>query len=212
MDIAVDRQESRASEVLSQRKADPPPRLSESQVEQQRHNELSHSVIESGNQTMSAEFITQESKDRELARRVRMAIIDRFFPALHNLDVEVVRGVATLRGRVPTTYERRLARYRARGVQGVTGVVDAIEVESLPSHSDPHLLRNLAANGLPLAVAALLAMFSIETLSATAIFGEPAANREATSDAIIPRVKELTRPLSKEAHTHHTLGRMLHVG
>jgi hypothetical protein len=161
---------------------------------------------------MSAEFVTQESKDRELARRVRVAIIDRFFPALHNLDIEVLRGVATLRGRVPTTYERRLARYRARGVQGITGVVDAIEVESVPTHSDPHLLRSLAANGLPLAVAALLAMFSFEKLSVSAAFDHPASSREAMSDESIPRVQELTRPLSKEANTHHTLGRTHHVG
>ena len=161
---------------------------------------------------MSAEFITQESKDRELARRVRVAIIDRFFPALHNLDIEVTRGVATLSGRVPTTYERRLARYRARGVQGITGVVDKIEVDPLPSHSDPHLLRNLASNGLPLAVAALLAMFSIDKLSPIAAFDRPASSREALSDESILRVEELTRPLSKEANTHPTLGRTHQVG
>lgn len=161
---------------------------------------------------MSAEFVTQEAKDRELARRVRVAIIDRFFPALHNLDIEVLRGVATLRGRVPTTYERRLARYRARGVLGITGVVDAIEVESLPSHSDPHLLRNLSAHGLPLAVAMLLAMLSIFNFSIDAAFGNPATSREALSDESIPRVQEVTSQPSKEANTYLNLGRTQRVG
>ena len=108
----------------------------------------------------SPELITQEAKDRELSRRVRIAIIDRFFPALHNLDIEVLAGVATLRGQVPTTYERRLARYRARGVQGITGVVDAIEIESAPGSSGRRLLGHWAASGLPLAMAMLLAAMS----------------------------------------------------
>lgn len=77
-----------------------------------------------------SELITQEARDAELARRVQAAIADRFFPALARIQVDVRWGVATLSGQTPTSYERRLARYRARGVLGIVGVIDAIEVGS----------------------------------------------------------------------------------
>ena len=77
-----------------------------------------------------SELITQEARDAELARRVQAAIADRFFPALARIQVDVRWGVASLSGQTPTSYERRLARYRARGVLGIVGVIDAIEVGS----------------------------------------------------------------------------------
>ena len=71
------------------------------------------------------------SADRDLQRRVVAYLAGRHVPSLRNLQVEVLNGRVTLRGRVRTFYEKQLGQHSARRVAGVVQLVDAIDVAVL---------------------------------------------------------------------------------
>lgn len=70
--------------------------------------------------------------DNDLQQRVRSFLTGQHRPALRNLNVEAREGVVTLRGNVPTFYEREISVRLARRVAGVVQLVDEIIVGRLP--------------------------------------------------------------------------------
>lgn len=66
--------------------------------------------------------------DRDLERRVLNFLVGRRHPSLRNVEVEAHNGVVTLRGLVPSFYEKQLCQDCCRRVAGVVDFVDAIDV------------------------------------------------------------------------------------
>jgi len=73
------------------------------------------------------ERIGRES-DRIVALRVAHALAELQVPILRTLEISVVEGHVTLRGRVRTYYERQLAHAHARRTPGVVTVRGEISV------------------------------------------------------------------------------------
>lgn len=73
--------------------------------------------------------------DQDLQQRVSAFLAGQHRPALRNLNVKAREGVVTLRGNVPTFYEREISVRLARRVAGVVQLVDEIIVGRL--HIDP---------------------------------------------------------------------------
>ena len=73
--------------------------------------------------------------DFDLQRRVGAFLAGQHRPALRNLHVNAKAGIVTLRGNVPTFYEREIAVRIARRVAGVVKLIDEIIVGRL--HIDP---------------------------------------------------------------------------
>jgi osmotically-inducible protein OsmY len=73
--------------------------------------------------------------DQDLQQRVHSFLNGQHRPALRDLNVEAREGVVTLRGNVPTFYEREITVRLARRVAGVVQLVDEIIVGQL--HIDP---------------------------------------------------------------------------
>ena len=61
---------------------------------------------------------------------MRSFLAGRNIPSLRRLEVEVVAGRVTLRGRLRTYYEKQLALHCCQRVAGVITLVDAMEVRS----------------------------------------------------------------------------------
>ena len=71
---------------------------------------------------------SSQTRDEDLKRRIICFLLGRGLPSLRYLDVEVREGVAILRGRVQTYYEKQLATCCCRHVAGVLRIVDDIHV------------------------------------------------------------------------------------
>ena len=69
-----------------------------------------------------------QTGDEDLERRIVCFLLGRGLPSLRYLDVEVREGVAVLRGRVQTYYEKQLATCCSQHVAGVLRIVDDIHV------------------------------------------------------------------------------------
>jgi osmotically-inducible protein OsmY len=72
---------------------------------------------------------TDELRDRELEQRVRVFLTGQNVPSLRRLVIEARNGTVTLRGRVPTFYEKQLSQLCKRRVTGVRRLVDQMVVE-----------------------------------------------------------------------------------
>jgi osmotically-inducible protein OsmY len=67
--------------------------------------------------------------DRELEKKIRDALEHNGRVHLKQLRVDVINGVATVQGRVPSYYERQLCIRSCHKVSGIREVVDRIEVK-----------------------------------------------------------------------------------
>ncbi len=68
--------------------------------------------------------------DHDLRERMVSYLCSRFRSSLRRLDVESSGGTVTIRGRVPTYYEKQLAINSCRRVAGVVKLVDDVVVGS----------------------------------------------------------------------------------
>ncbi len=75
--------------------------------------------------------------DLDLKRRVGAFLAGQHRPALRNLQVEAREGVVTLRGSVPTFYEREISVRIARRVAGVVQLDDQIVISRLQNNPRP---------------------------------------------------------------------------
>jgi hypothetical protein len=75
----------------------------------------------------------REDHSEKIVRRVQGALQRNPYPLLRSLFFEYEGGVVILRGRLPSYYYKQLAQEALRGIDGVTHVVNEIEVS--PSHS-----------------------------------------------------------------------------
>jgi len=66
--------------------------------------------------------------DLDLQRRVVNFLFSRKVPALRRIAVEADNGVVTLRGQVPSFYQRQLCINCCSHVAGVNRVIDQVEV------------------------------------------------------------------------------------
>lgn len=96
---------------------------------------------------MSENTITDRSGDADLLTRVGIALTLRLRHTLHAVHIHVENGTVTLRGMVPTFYDRQLAIEVTRRVAGVRRVLDEIAVtgsEETTGKRAP-VVRNTAA-------------------------------------------------------------------
>jgi len=77
--------------------------------------------------TQDVEVALTQIPDRDLRSRVLLFLAQRGHQPLTKLEVEAHEGVVTLRGRLPSFYQRQLALACASHVAGVIRVVDLIE-------------------------------------------------------------------------------------
>lgn len=77
---------------------------------------------------MSENYINDLSADADLLTRVGIALTLRLRHTLHAVHIQVDKGTVTLRGMVPTFYDRQLAIEVTRRVAGVYRVFDEITV------------------------------------------------------------------------------------
>ena len=70
--------------------------------------------------------------DRELERRVMNYLHGRQVPAVRAVSVQADNGTVTLRGEVPSFYQKQLCISCSRRVAGVVRLVDQIEVGLAP--------------------------------------------------------------------------------
>lgn len=70
----------------------------------------------------------REDNSEEVVREVRGALQRNPYPLLRTLFVEYEGGVVVLRGKLPNYYHKQLAQEAVRGIEGVTHVVNEIEV------------------------------------------------------------------------------------
>jgi len=68
--------------------------------------------------------------DRDLEHRVANYLFGYKMPTLRSIDVRSDHGTVTLRGRLPTFYQRQLCIQCCLRVAGVTHLIDEIEVTS----------------------------------------------------------------------------------
>ncbi len=66
--------------------------------------------------------------DRTLAERAQRQLTSRGLRAPCQINVQSNHGVLTLSGKVEYSHQRQTALQAARGVQGVRGVVDQLQV------------------------------------------------------------------------------------
>lgn len=66
--------------------------------------------------------------DRELQRRIVSFLFERGLTGLQHLETEVHGGVATVKGRVRTYYEKQLATCCCQRVAGVLRVINDVRV------------------------------------------------------------------------------------
>jgi prepilin-type N-terminal cleavage/methylation domain-containing protein/prepilin-type processing-associated H-X9-DG protein len=69
--------------------------------------------------------------DAELARRIRIAFTSRPRISRHEIHVTTLNGIVTLRGEVPTLYDRQLVLAITQHVAGVFGIDDELIVTEL---------------------------------------------------------------------------------
>lgn len=79
---------------------------------------------------------SHQKTDLEIARTAEQVLNWSTQRALHKLVVVVEKGWVTLTGQVTWNYQRRLARSMVRGLIGVRGVTDLVELKPLVSLSD----------------------------------------------------------------------------
>ncbi|MDZ4659795.1 MAG: BON domain-containing protein [Bythopirellula sp.] len=79
---------------------------------------------------MSETNSNQRSADADLLTRVGIALTLRLRHTLHAVHIHVDKGTVTLRGMVPTFYDRQLAIEVTRRVAGVRRVLDELTVAS----------------------------------------------------------------------------------
>ena len=77
---------------------------------------------------MSVPFPVQGSSD-DVKRRIVNALFQRGVPPARKIDVDVSDGTVTLRGTLPSFYERQLCLACTQRVPGVFKLVDKIKVE-----------------------------------------------------------------------------------
>jgi len=70
----------------------------------------------------------RKDNSEEVVRKVRGALQRNPYPLLRKLFFEYEGGVVVLRGRLPNYYHKQLAQEAVRGIDGVTHVVNEIEV------------------------------------------------------------------------------------
>lgn len=81
--------------------------------------------------------------DSEISRDVETALLEDPATDSYEIDVTVDDGVATLRGNVQSYQERDLALTVAKGVRGVTGVRDKIDVNYKTDRSDAEIKHEI---------------------------------------------------------------------
>lgn len=74
----------------------------------------------------------REDNSKDVGMQVRRALQRHPYRLLRTLFVEYEKGVVVLRGRLPSYYQKQLAQEAMRGIDGVTHVVNEVEV------SPPH--------------------------------------------------------------------------
>ena len=79
---------------------------------------------------------SHQKTDVEIARTAEQVLNWSAQRALHKLVVVVEKGWVTLTGQVTWNYQRTLARAMVRGLMGVRGVTDLIELKPLVSLAD----------------------------------------------------------------------------
>lgn len=89
----------------------------------------------SQHQAQRADLDSTARYDQDLRQRVSAFLAGQHRPSLRHLNVDASEGVVTLRGNVPTFYERELSVRLARRVAGVVQLDDQIIVGKL--HADP---------------------------------------------------------------------------
>lgn len=77
---------------------------------------------------MSVNLVGNRVADRDLESRVVHYLADRQLPALRRLRIEAQDGTVTLRGELPSFYEKQIAIHSCRRVAGVHSLIDAVEV------------------------------------------------------------------------------------
>jgi osmotically-inducible protein OsmY len=81
--------------------------------------------------------------DRELARDVEDAFLTDSATESFEVEVEVENGLVTLTGTVDSWQEKRLAGIVAKGVRGVTGLENGIDVIAKKARSDTEILSEV---------------------------------------------------------------------
>jgi osmotically-inducible protein OsmY len=81
--------------------------------------------------TERADLDAANRYDQDLRQRVAAFLAGQHRPSLRHLNVDAREGVVTLRGNVPTFYERELSVRLARRVAGVVQLNDQIVVGKL---------------------------------------------------------------------------------
>jgi len=81
-----------------------------------------------GNTRMDA--VLANSQDLDLESRVLNYLLGYRMPALRSIEVEARNGVVTLRGSVPTYYQKQLALNCCRRVAGVVELIEEVDVAS----------------------------------------------------------------------------------
>lgn len=72
----------------------------------------------------SGEFVS----DRTSAKRVMLALRATSYAPIHGIVCDVVEGIATLRGEVPSFFHKQIAQNIARHVPGIRDVVNTLDV------------------------------------------------------------------------------------
>ncbi len=81
--------------------------------------------------------------DRELKRDVEDALLDDPATDAYEVTVEAVNGYVTLQGTVESWQEKKLSEYVAKGVIGVKGVNNKIDVEYVSDRSDLEIKQEI---------------------------------------------------------------------
>ena len=69
--------------------------------------------------------------DEQLRQSVVTLLASRNVPSLRHLEVEAHNGVITLRGRVSSFYEKQISHHVVRKADGVSELIDLIDVRSV---------------------------------------------------------------------------------
>lgn len=72
--------------------------------------------------------VSPQGIDGELFMKIASALAERQRPALSSLEFSIRQGIVTLRGKVPTAFDRNLAIATVSLVPGVLEVTDEVQV------------------------------------------------------------------------------------